>query len=160
MREKGVRSCGPPCRLPGGALEQPVELQLVLRPNEDRVGESAEQAVIGIGHLAVHMAAEAHALRGNCGVGQRRGAFRNPACKLDVGLKAGGVEAGIEVAILDRPPAFQEVPVIEPKPMARSDAAREFVHALRLLQLAGSPPSAPALPITPPPPPPSPPPRG
>src|SRR5260370_32173981 len=101
MREKGVRSCGPPCRLPGGALEQPIELQLVLRPNEDRVRESAEQAVIGVGYLAVSMAAEAHALGWDRGIRQGRRPLRDPARELDVGLKTSGIEAGVEVAELD-----------------------------------------------------------
>src|SRR6202158_2301497 len=95
------------------------------------------------------MAAEAHALGRDRGIRQDRRPLRDPARELDVGLKAGGVEAGIEVAVLDRPPAFQEVPVIEPKAMARSDAAREFVHALRFLELAGSHPFAPHVPTSP-----------
>jgi len=41
-----------PRGLPGGALEQPVELQLVLRPDKDRVREPAQQAVTGVTHLA------------------------------------------------------------------------------------------------------------
>src|ERR1700694_3291401 len=97
----------PPRRLPCGALEQPIELQLVLRPDKDRVREPAEQAVTGVSYLTPRVAPEPHPLSWDRRVRERRGALGYPASQLDVGLKTSGIEAGIEVAVLDCPPGVE-----------------------------------------------------
>ena len=52
-----------------------VELQLVLRPDKDRVRESAQQAVTRVSHLAFSVAAEWHALCRDRGIRQGGGAL-------------------------------------------------------------------------------------
>lgn len=50
-----VHLCGPPCRLPGRMLEQPIELQLVLWADEDQVSEAPQEVIARVLRLSARV---------------------------------------------------------------------------------------------------------
>src|SRR6266700_1334884 len=91
------------------------------------------------------MAAQADALGRYRRVRERRRPLGDPAGKLDVGLKASGVEARVEVAVLDRPTGVEAVSVAQTDAMASADPGRQLAQALRLFELLLTHPPAPAV---------------
>src|SRR5262245_34200218 len=85
-------SCRPRSGLPGRALEQPVEPQFVLGPDEDHVGEAPQQMLTLASIDGVAVAAQPDAVTGDGGVGQFGSSPRQPAGQLNIGLKASRVQ--------------------------------------------------------------------
>jgi hypothetical protein len=66
-----------------------------------------------------------HPLPWDGGVLQLAGALGQPASELDVGLQVGRVQAGVEVAVVDRVALLEDVAVVQFDGMADADPVGE-----------------------------------
>src|SRR5439155_26790042 len=87
----------------------------------------------------------------NGSVGQLRRTLGDPAGQLDVRLQARRIETRVEVAVLDRPVAFEDVAEVQTDRVAAADSVGQVAEALHLLKLSRAHGAAPAISVGAPP---------